>query len=77
MNSKVPVKGNLATWYKFTFAVCRKRNSKSLYYLKKKNGSTAPRIGLIYLKYNYRDTECVKLLTETEDITNLYRAFVN
>ena len=76
MNSKVPVKGNLATWYKFTFAVCRKRNSKSLYYLKK-NGSTAPRISLIYLKYNYGDTECVKQLTETGDITNLHRAFVN
>ena len=24
---------NIVTWYKFTFAVCRKRDLKSLYYL--------------------------------------------
>ena len=27
----------LVTWYKFTFAVCRKRGSKSLYYSKCEN----------------------------------------
>ena len=25
MNSKRQVKGNLVTWYKYTFAVCRRR----------------------------------------------------
>ena len=73
MNSKVPVKGKLG--HVVQIHVWRKRSSESLYYLK--HGSTATRIGLIYLKYNYGDTECVKQLTETGDITNLYRAFVN
>ena len=63
----------MATWYKFTFTVNVTLNLSVI----KKNGSTATRIGLIYLKYDYRDTECMKQLTETGDITNLYRAFVD
>ena len=74
MNSKVPVKGKLG--HVVQIHVYGKRNSKSLYYFKK-NGSTATKRGLIYLKYDYRGTECVKQLTETGDVTNLYRAFVN
>ena len=63
----------MATRYKFTFTVNVTLNLSVI----KKNGSTATRIGLIYLKYDYRDTECMKQLTETGDITNLYRAFVD
>ena len=73
MNSKAPVRvklGHVVQIHvsRFPFAVNVTLNL---------SGSTATRIDLIYLKYNYRDTECVKQLTETGDITNLYRAFVN
>ena len=30
IKSKLPVKGNLVIWYKLAFAVCRKRDSKSI-----------------------------------------------